>query len=179
MLSWYLLKKVNKKKVYNLANENILLLINKMATYTYDGQFIGNILLVGRTGCVKTSFIQKLGRNNLFGKKIRDVYWISKIALSSEREDNIKESFIDRKVHFSYPEDLDEFNYLIELLSQNKSEYIENDLGENIEMNKLIIMDNVSGLADKSQEFSNIPHEMIFHVSMYFKKFIQRDKIGE
>ena len=78
-----------------------------------------------------------------------------------------------------YPEDLDEFNYLIELLSQNKSEYIENDLGENIEMNKLIIMDNVSGLADKSQEFSNIPHEMIFHVSMYFKKFIQRDKIGK
>ena len=150
-----------------------------MATYTYDGQFIGNILLVGRTGCVKTSFIQKLGRNNLFGKKIRDVYWISKIALSSEREDNIKESFIDRKVHFSYPEDLDEFNYLVELLSQNKSEYIENDLGENIEMNKLIIMDNVSGLADKSQEFSNIPHEMIFHVSMYFKKFIQRDKIGK
>ena len=150
-----------------------------MATYTYDGQFIGNILLVGRTGCVKTSFIQKLGRNNLFGKKIRDVYWISKIALSSKREDNIKESFIDRKVHFSYPEDLDEFNYLIELLSQNKSEYIENDLGENIEMNKLIIMDNVSGLADKSQEFSNIPHEMIFHVSMYFKKFIQRDKIGK
>ena len=69
-----------------------------MATYTYDGQFIGNILLVGRTGCVKTSFIQKLGRINLFGKKIRDVYWISKIALSSEREDNIKESFIDRKV---------------------------------------------------------------------------------
>ena len=150
-----------------------------MATYTYDGQFIGNILLVGRTGCVKTSFIQKLGRINLFGKKIRDVYWISKIALSSEREDNIKESFIDRKVHFSYPEDLDEFNYLIELLSQNKSEYIENDLGENIEINKLIIMDNVSGLADKSQEFSNIPHEMIFHVSMYFKKFIQRDKIGK
>ena len=150
-----------------------------MATYTYDGQFIGNILLVGRTGCVKTSFIQRLGRINLFGKKIRDVYWISKIALSSEREDNIKESFIDRKVHFSYPEDLDEFNYLIELLSQNKSEYIENDLGENIEMNKLIIMDNVSGLADKSQEFSNIPHEMIFHVSMYFKKFIQRDKIGK
>ena len=40
-----------------------------MATYTYDGQFIGNILLVGRTGCVKTSFIQKLGRNNLFGKR--------------------------------------------------------------------------------------------------------------
>ena len=150
-----------------------------MATYTYDGQFIGNILLVGRTGCVKTSFIQKLGRINLFGKKIRDVYWISKIALSSKREDNIKESFIDRKVHFSYPEDLDEFNYLVELLSQNKSEYIENDLGENIEMNKLIIMDNVSGLADKSQEFSNIPHEMIFHVSMYFKKFIQGDKIGK
>lgn len=94
------MKKANKNKVYNLANENILFLINKMVTYTYDGQFIGNILIVGRTGYVKTSFIQKLGRNNLFGKKIRDVYWISKIALSSEREDNIKEFYWSESTFF-------------------------------------------------------------------------------
>ena len=57
-------------------------------------------------------------------------------------------------MHFSYPEDLDDFNYLIENFTQNKSEYIENDLGEEIKINKLIIMD-VSGLADNSRDFSN------------------------
>ena len=126
-----------------------------MSTYTYDGQFTGNILKLGRTGCGKTTFIQKLGSSKLFRNKITDVYWISKIILSPEREQAIKESFIDQKVHFSYPEDLDDFNYLIENFTQNKSEYIENDLGEDIKINKLIIMDDVSDLADNSRDFSN------------------------
>ena len=26
-------------------------------TYTYDGKFEGNILIVGRTGCGKTTFV--------------------------------------------------------------------------------------------------------------------------
>ena len=30
----------------------------------YDGQFYGNILVVGRTGCGKTTFLEKLGLNN-------------------------------------------------------------------------------------------------------------------
>ena len=40
-----------------------------MATvdYTYDVKFEGNILVVGQTGCGKTTFIQKLAKNNLFG----------------------------------------------------------------------------------------------------------------
>ena len=29
--------------------------------YTYDQQFDGNILVVGKTGCGKTTFIEKLG----------------------------------------------------------------------------------------------------------------------
>ena len=37
---------------------------------------------------------------------------------------------------------------------QDKSEYIDNELGEQLVVNKLIIMDDVSGLADKSEEFS-------------------------
>ena len=32
--------------------------------YTYDRQFDGNILVVGRTGCDKTTFIEKLGKTN-------------------------------------------------------------------------------------------------------------------
>ena len=29
--------------------------------YTYDGKFESNILVVGRTGCGKTTFVQNLG----------------------------------------------------------------------------------------------------------------------
>ena len=37
----------------------------------YDGQFYGNILVVGRTGCGKTTFLEKLGLNNFFGNIIK------------------------------------------------------------------------------------------------------------
>ena len=46
-------------------------------------------------------------------------------------------------------------HYLIEKFTQDKSEYVDNELGENLHINKLIIMADVSGLADKSNEFSN------------------------
>ena len=36
-------------------------------TSTYNGQFYSNILVVGRTGCDKTTFLDKLGLNNFFG----------------------------------------------------------------------------------------------------------------
>ena len=36
-----------------------------------------------------------------------------------------------------------------------KAEYIETDLGENMVLGKVIIMGDVSGLADKSDEFAN------------------------
>ena len=36
-----------------------------------------------------------------------------------------------------------------------KAVYIENDLGENMVLDKVIVMDVVSDLADKSDEFAN------------------------
>ena len=111
--------------------------------------------MIGRTVCGTTTFIQTWGRNKLFGSEISDVFWVSKIVLSGKREDSIKESLIDQEVHFSYPHDLDDFNYLMENFTQDKSEYIDNELGESLQVNKLIIVDDVSGLADKSNEFSN------------------------
>ena len=112
---------------------------------------------MGRTGCGKTIFIQQLRKNELFGAEITDVFWVSKIILSSEREDSIRNSFEDQDVHFSYPTDLDEFNYLISNFTQEKSSYSDEDefLGEKLKVNKLIVMDDVSGLADKSEDFSN------------------------
>ena len=50
----------------------------------YDGQFGGNILVVGRTGCGKTCFLQKLGLNNFFGKLVK-TEWVSGIEISEAR----------------------------------------------------------------------------------------------
>ena len=51
--------------------------------YMYDAKFEGNILVVGRIGCGKTTFVQKLGKNRMF-VDINEVVWISKISLSNE-----------------------------------------------------------------------------------------------
>ena len=66
-----------------------------------------------------------------------------------------KDSFKDQEVHFSYPHDLDDFNYLAGNFMQYKSEYFDSESGEQLAVTRLIIMDDVSGLADKSEEFSN------------------------
>ena len=36
-------------------------------TSIYSAQFYGNILVVGRTGCGKTTFPEKFGLNSFFG----------------------------------------------------------------------------------------------------------------
>ena len=45
-------------------------------TSIYDGQFGVNILVVYRTGCGKTTFLQKLGINTFFGNLVK-TKWIS------------------------------------------------------------------------------------------------------
>ena len=75
--------------------------------------------------------------------------------MSSERKEIISESFVDQEVYFSYPCNLHDFNYLIENFTQEKSDYEDSELGENLKMNKLIVMDEVSGLADRSNNFSD------------------------
>ena len=78
--------------------------------------------------------------------------------MSSERENAIRESFKDQDVYFNYPTDLDEFIYLIGNFTQEKSDYVDDnssEIGENLRANKLIVMDDVSGLVDKSEDFSN------------------------
>ena len=61
---------------------------NDEVNYTYDAKFEGNILVVGRTGSGKTTFVQNLWKNKLFGD-IKEVYRILKIVLSTVRENNI------------------------------------------------------------------------------------------
>ena len=123
--------------------------------YTFNGKIEGNILIVGRTGCGKTTFIQRLGKNQLFGSDLSEVFWVSKIILSKEKEDSIRDSFENQKVQFSYPNDIDDCNYLIGDFMQNKSDNIDNNEGESLSVTRLIVMEDVSGLADKSKEMLN------------------------
>ena len=126
----------------------------------YDGKFVGNILVLGRTECGKTTFIQNLAINNFFGK-IRNVKWLSGIKLSEKREAEIESNF-SCNVKFDYPNDKDELNDRLEeykLESENDNEKTidgnVNIFGENKKRDKLIVFDDVSGLADDSKKFSS------------------------
>ena len=112
-------------------------------------------MVVGRTGCGKTTFIQNLGKNKMFGRDINLVFWVSKIRLRGEREDVIRESFSEQTVKFVYPNNLDEFNYLIDFFTSEKMPESDGNLGEKIAIDKLIVMGDVSGLADRCEDFSN------------------------
>ena len=70
--------------------------------------------------------VQNLDKSQLFGD-ISRVFWISKISLSQEREDNIRESFSNQKVYFNYSENLDDSNYTIEGLMQRKADYVNSE----------------------------------------------------
>ena len=129
--------------------------------FMYDGTFNGNMLVVGQTRCGKTSFVQKLRKNKMFGSK-ESVDWIPKIELSAAREHQIRESFSYASVEFHYPNDVGEFEMLLELLKDNKSDVNINindteaddlGIGEKDIFDRLIVIDDVSGLANKSNEF--------------------------
>ena len=53
-------------------------------TSIYNGQFSGNILVVGRMGCGKTTFLEKLGLNNFFGKLVK-TEWICGIDIDEKK----------------------------------------------------------------------------------------------
>ena len=55
----------------------------------YDGQFYGNELVFGRTGCGKTTFLEILGVHNFFGKIVK-TEWISGIEIDKQREAEIQ-----------------------------------------------------------------------------------------
>ena len=118
--------------------------------FMYDGTFNGNILVVEQTRCGKTSFVQKLGKNKMFGS-IDSVDWISEIELSEATKHQIRESFSYASVEFHHPNDLGEFETILELLKDNKSDVnininVEADdlgIGEKDVFDRLIVMDDV------------------------------------
>ena len=143
----------NKKLIRRNTKDNSIRRMDEIK-YMYDGKLEGNILDVGRTGCGKNTFVQNLGKNKMFGD-VKEVYWMSNIELSKAREENIRDCFVNQIVKFDYPNNVEEFDDLLQAYRLRYADYIENDLGENMVLDKLIVMDDVSELADSSDEFAN------------------------
>ena len=132
--------------------------------YIYNGKFSGNILVLGRTDCGKTSFVQRLALYDFFGK-LKNAKWVSGIQLNESREAEIESNF-SCDISFFYPNDV---NDLVDLIDEFKLEVEseetsddENDnnvkssvFGEAKNRDRLIVFDDVSGLADNSNKFAN------------------------
>ena len=50
---------------------------------------------------------------------------------------------------------MENFNDLLEIFKRKKSSFNENYLGENMILDRVIVMNNVTGLADRSEKFAN------------------------
>ena len=84
--------------------------------FRYDATFSGNNLVLGQTGCRKTSFVLSLGKEKMFGSGLLSVGWVSKVNLLNNREDKIRQRFSYPKVEFHYPNDVEDLNLIIEKL---------------------------------------------------------------
>ena len=102
----------NKKLIRRNTKDNSIRRMDEIK-YMYDGKLEGNILDVGRTGCGKNTFVQHLGKNKMFGD-VKEVYWMSNIELSKAREENIRDCFVNQIVKFDYPNNVEEFDDLLQ-----------------------------------------------------------------
>ena len=103
-------------------------------TSIYNGQFYGNVLVVGRTGCGKTTFLEKLGLNNFFGNIIK-TEWISGIDTDKKREAEIQ-SYFSNETEVHVAKERDELDSLIETFKLSSREdttdnNVNNSFGEN------------------------------------------------
>ena len=81
-------------------------------TDIYSGQFNGNILLVGRTGCGKTTFLEKLAINRFFGDIIK-TEWVRGIEIDTSCEAEIQ-SYFNNETEVHVATDKDELDALID-----------------------------------------------------------------
>ena len=115
----------------------------------YNGQFLGNILVVDRTNCGKTTFIEKLGLNNFFGNIVK-TEWVSGIAINKKRKAEIQ-SYFKNETEVNIAQDQDKLDSLSDTSKkrshENYGDYSNNNnvnssFGENRKMYRLVIMDD-------------------------------------
>ena len=166
-----------------------------MQNYIYSAKFAGSILLVGRTGCGKTYFTQKVAVNRFFGR-LKKVEWVSYTELKREREAEI-ESCFSCDVEFHYPKGLQKFEDLLEdfnccsntakvidddTYSSDEEDIVNSSFGEKTNCDRLIVMDDVSGLTGKSknlQVFQQLHVNLITHAFTFFTLSIRKNLSGE
>ena len=66
-----------------------------------NGQFSRNVLAVGKTGCGKAHFPQKLGLNKFFSNLVK-TEWVSGIDIDEEREAEMQSCFTNKTVCKKY-----------------------------------------------------------------------------
>ena len=129
-------------------------------TKSYDGKMSENLLVLGSTGTGKTTLVQEMRENSVFGKPEVD-YWISKVELSKQREAEMHPSFKAVVDFYNLQDEFDlkkTFNDLENLYQEKveKQKIINQEnhgKGEYVERNYLIVLDDISGLADRSPSF--------------------------
>ena len=155
-------------------------------TSIYNGQFSGNVLVVGRTGCGKTTFLEKHGVNNFFGN-IKKTEWISGIIIDKQREAEIQ-SYFHNETEVHIAKEQDELDSLIETFKLRSREetdnknVINNSFGENRKLDRLIIMNDVSGVADVSKKFTNfstVTRKFGYHCIYVFHLIVPSSKIWQ
>ena len=81
----------------------------------YGRHFRGNILVVGKRGCGKTDFLQKLTLNTFFGELVK-TEWVTEIKIDDQREAEVQACF-SKKVEFRHAADPNELTELIDNLN--------------------------------------------------------------
>ena len=142
----------------------------------YNAKLDGNILVIGPTHNGKTSLRQQWAVNNFFGENIENVYWTSSLRLSSTQKNEIYSYFENVSLKFAQVNDRDNLEMFIEDLkkiadansSNDNVEVIDDDkthqnltaetelssLGEHNSFKSLVIFDDMSTIANKSNAFS-------------------------
>ena len=134
-------------------------------SYVYNGKFSGNILVVERTGCEKIGFVQRLAVNKFLGELVK-AEWVSFMKLDKQGEAELQSCF-DCQLDFYYPRNKEQFDNLLEYFKTKSNSTDPDDThsdkdfsvdtinygenyGEKRNGNRLIVLDDVSGLPDTS-----------------------------
>ena len=91
----------------------------------YNGQFRGNMLVVGKTGCGKTYLLQKLALNKFFGKLVKTES-VTGIKINEQREAEVQTCF-SIKVKLHQATDPDELTKLTETFRLRTREIVNNE----------------------------------------------------
>ena len=123
-------------------------------TTIYDGQFRGNVLVAGKAGCEKNTFIEKLGINNFFWNLVK-TEWISGIDIDEKREAKIQSCF-SNETEINIAKEPDELDLLLETFKLRTHDIPDDSInslfGEKKKMDRLIVMEDVLGVADISKK---------------------------